>query len=61
MLLHKRIDYMLGRPYEPIYLAKNIYQEDNIAIVPFKKSDEYRISYFECSKYKKSQKALKKN
>jgi len=53
MLLHKRIDYMLARPYEANYLAKNIYQEDNIAIVPFKESDEYLISYFECSKYKK--------
>jgi len=60
MLLHKRIDYMLARPYEAIYLSKNIYQEDNIAIVPFIESDEYIISYFACSKYKKSQQVLKK-
>jgi len=60
MLIHNRIDYMLARPFESMYLAKNLGQENQIINIPLEESNDYHISYVACSNNEKGQKLVEK-
>jgi uncharacterized protein (TIGR02285 family) len=52
MLIHKRIDYMMARPNESLYLAKKMGKAHEIINIPLEEASNYILSYIACSRNK---------
>jgi len=60
MMMFKRIDYMIARPNEAMYLAKEIGKEDIIINIPLEEAEAYLISYIACSKNERGRQVIHK-